>query len=45
MLGKKLLRTIWKYKTQFLSMIIMIAIGVGIFVGFHVEWYNNLSES
>lgn len=40
MLGKKLLRTIWKYKTQFLSMIIMIAIGVGIFVGFHVEWYS-----
>lgn len=40
MLLKKLFRTAWKYKAQFLSMIIMIAIGTGVFVGFHMEWYS-----
>ena len=40
MLFKKLIRTAWKYKAQFISMILMIAIGVGIFVGFNVEWYS-----
>ena len=40
MLVKKLLRTAWKYKAQFISMIIMVVIGVGIFVGFNVEWYS-----
>lgn len=40
MLFKKLLRTIKLYKAQFISMIIMIAIGVGIFVGFNMEWYS-----
>ena len=38
MLLKKLFRTAWKYKAQFISMIIMVAIGVGIFVGFNMEW-------
>lgn len=38
MLGRKLIRTAWSYKSQFISMIIMIAIGVGIFLGFNIEW-------
>lgn len=38
MLLKKLLRTAWNYKAQFLSMIIMIAIGIGVFLGFNIEW-------
>lgn len=38
MLGKKLIRTAWRYKSQFISMIIMIAIGVGVFLGFNIEW-------
>lgn len=40
MLLRKLLRTAWKYKTQFISMIIMVAIGIGIFVCFNMEWYS-----
>lgn len=40
MLLRKLFRTAWKYKTQFISMIIMIAIGVGVFVGFNMEWIS-----
>ncbi len=40
MLMRKLFRTAWKYKVQFFSMIFMVAIGVGIFVGFHIEWYS-----
>ena len=40
MLVRKLLRTMWRYKAQFISMIIMIAIGVGIFVGFNMEWIS-----
>ena len=38
MMKRKLLRTAWKYKAQFLSMIIMVAIGVGMFLGFNIEW-------
>lgn len=38
MLIRKLFRTACHYKVQFISMIIMIAIGVGIFLGFNVEW-------
>lgn len=38
MLTRKLFRTAWNYKSQFISMIIMIAIGVGIFLGFNIEW-------
>lgn len=35
---RKLFRTAWGYKSQFISMIIMIAIGVGVFLGFNIEW-------
>ena len=38
MLLKKLWRTMGLYKAQFISMIIMIAIGVGVFAGFNIEW-------
>ena len=40
MLFKKLWRTMRLYKAQFFSMTIMIAIGVGIFVGFNMEWVS-----
>jgi len=40
MLGKKMIRTLWVYKAQFISMVIMIALGVGIFFGFNIEWYS-----
>ena len=38
MLIRKLFRTAWGYKSQFISMIIMISIGVGVFLGFNIEW-------
>lgn len=38
LLIKKLFRTMGLYRAQFLSMIIMIALGVGVFVGFNMEW-------
>ena len=38
MLIRKLLRTAWSYKAQFLSMIIMMTLGIGIFLGFNMEW-------
>ena len=38
MLVKKLLRTFGEYKAQFISMILMIMIGVGVFIGFNMEW-------
>ena len=47
MLFKKLIRTMGLYRAQFISMIIMIALGVGIFVGFNMEWVSideNTSE-
>lgn len=40
MLTRKLFRTAWGYKSQFLSMIIMITLGMGIFLGFNMEWYT-----
>ncbi len=40
MLLRKLWRTMGVYKAQFLSMIIMTALGVGIFVGFNMEWVS-----
>ncbi|MBS1456605.1 MAG: hypothetical protein HP008_06095, partial [Clostridia bacterium] len=40
MLLKKLWRTMGQYKAQFISMIIMIALGVGVFLGFNMEWYS-----
>lgn len=38
MLLRKLFRTAWGYKAQFLSMILMITLGMGIFLGFNMEW-------
>lgn len=40
MLFKKLLRTMGQYKAQFVSMIIMIALGFGVFVGANMEWVS-----
>ena len=40
MLLRKLWRTMGTYKAQFISMIIMIALGIGIFIGFNIEWYS-----
>ena len=45
MLARKLFRTAWRYKAQFISMIIMIAIGVGIFLGFNIEWKSIESDT
>ena len=38
MLLRKLFRTAWGYKSQFISMIIMITLGMGMFLGFNMEW-------
>lgn len=38
MLFKKLIRTMFRYKAQFISMIIMVALGIGVFLGFNMEW-------
>ena len=38
MLFKKFLRTAKNYKAQFISMIVMITLGIGIFLGFNMEW-------
>lgn len=40
MLMRKLFRTAWSYRSRFISMIIMVAIGIGVFLGFHTEWYS-----
>lgn len=40
MLARKLFRTLWHYKAQFISMVIMIALGIGVFLGFNIEWYS-----
>lgn len=40
MLIRKLFRTAWAYKGQFISMIVMIAIGIGVFLGFNIEWHT-----
>ena len=40
MLFKKMLRTLFVYKAQFISMVILIALGIGIFAGFNGEWYT-----
>lgn len=40
MLFRKFWRTFLLYKIQFFSMIIMIALGVGIFLGFNIEWVS-----
>ena len=38
MLIRKLLRTARSYKAQFISMILMITLGMGMFLGFNMEW-------
>ena len=38
MLKRKLWRTAKVYRVQFISMILMIMLGIGIFVGFNAEW-------
>lgn len=40
MLFKKLWRTIRLYKAQFISMIIMVTLGIGVFAGFNIEWMS-----
>ncbi len=40
MLRKKLFRTMGRYKAQFISMAIMVALGIGVFMGFNMEWYT-----
>ena len=40
MLFRKLIRTAGRYKAQFISMIIMTALGVGMFLGFNMEWVS-----
>ena len=40
MLRKKMFRTMGQYKAQFISMIIMITLGIGMFVGFNMEWVS-----
>lgn len=42
MLVKKMLRTAWLFKAQFISMILMVMLGVGVFVGFNMEWASIL---
>ena len=38
MLIRKLLRTARSYMAQFISMIIMMTLGIGVFLGFNMEW-------
>ena len=38
MLTRKLFRTAWGYRAQFISMILMITLGMGMFLGFNMEW-------
>ena len=38
MLTRKLWRTAKVYKVQFISMILLVALGIGVFVGFNAEW-------
>ena len=45
MLFRKLIRTFGRYKAQFISMIIMISLGIGVFVGFNMEWYSLEKDS
>ena len=40
MLRRKLFRTMGRYKAQFISMVIMVALGMGVFLGFQMEWYT-----
>ena len=42
---RKLLRTAWSYKAQFISMILMMSLGIGIFLGFSMEWKTIESDT
>ncbi len=44
MLIRKLFRTAWQYRAQFLSMVIMVAVGIGVFLGFNIEWKSIESD-
>ena len=39
MLFRKLWRTMGLYRAQFISMILMITLGVGVFFGFNIDFY------
>ena len=45
MLRRKFRRTFARYKAQFISMIIMISLGVGVFIGFNMEWFSLEKDS
>ena len=45
MLRKKRIRTFKRYKAQFISMVIMICLGIGVFTGFNMEWYSLLKDT
>lgn len=40
MLIRKLFRTAIQYKSQFISMLLMITLGIGVFLGFQIEWHS-----
>lgn len=40
MLSRKMWRTVGRYRAQFASMVVMIALGTGVFIGFNMEWYS-----
>lgn len=40
MLKRKIIRTLLNYKVQMISMLLMIILGVGIFLGCNIEWYS-----
>ena len=44
MLSRKMRRTVLRYKAQFISMIIMIGLGTGVFIGFNMEWHSIESD-
>jgi len=45
MLRRKLWRTAKVYRVQFISMILMITLGIGVFVGFNSEWVTILEDT
>lgn len=40
MLKRKIIRTLLNYKAQMISMLLMIILGVGTFLGCNIEWYS-----
>ncbi len=45
LLFKKLYRTLFRYKSQFISMVLMIALGIGVFAGMNGEWMSLKKDS